>query len=155
MCSDECANIQDAAKAIEQLAVYPPGREALLHDPSVTDALQEVADKGWTDEAREHAAGALMALSDQQPAPDAVAFPERHLMMSCAFVRVCSDCMSLYLSACRSMGRPRDRQAHSQRAPGSRVQAMVRFVQVSLKTFALPVEILTICRLAQHEGQHG
>ena len=85
MCSDECANIQDAAKAIEQLAVYPPGREALLHDPSVTDALQEVADKGWTDEAQEHAAGALMALSDQHPVIGmGVDLDERHLMMSCA-----------------------------------------------------------------------
>ena len=154
----ESANIQDAAEAIEQLAVYPPGREALLQDPSVTDALQEVADKGWTDEAREHAAGALMALSDQQPAPDAVADPdERHMMMSCASIHACSDCIELMPAFCRSMGRPRDRQAHSQRAPGSRVQAMVRSVQVSLPeaSLALQLHILTICRLAQHEGQHG
>ena len=36
---------QDFAEAIEQLAVYPPGREALLQDPGVVDALQEVVDK--------------------------------------------------------------------------------------------------------------
>ena len=154
----ESANIQDAAEAIEQLAVYPPGREALLHDPSVMDALQEVADKGWTDEAREHAAGALMALSDQHPVIGIGVDPdERHLMMSCASIHACSDCIELMPAFCRSMGRPRDRQAHSQRAPGSRVQAMVRFVQVSLPeaSLALQLHILTICRLAQHEGQHG
>ena len=47
------------------------------------DALQEVVDKGWTDEAKEHAAGALMALSDHQPdAERAVAPDQRHVMMS-------------------------------------------------------------------------
>ena len=49
------------------------------------DALQEVADKGWTDEAREFAAGALTALSDHQPdAERAVDADQRHVMMSCA-----------------------------------------------------------------------
>ena len=84
MSSDESANIQDAAEAIEQLAVYPPGREALLQEPSVMDALREVVDKGWTDEAKEYAAGALMALSDHQPdAEHAVDPGQRHVMMSC------------------------------------------------------------------------
>ena len=74
---------QDFAEAIEQLAVYPPGREALLQDPTVLDALREVAEQGWTDEAREHAAGALMALSDHQPDERAVDLDQRHVMMSC------------------------------------------------------------------------
>ena len=74
---------QDFAEAIQQLAAFPPGREALLQEPSVVDALQEVVDKGWTDEAKEHAAGALMALSDHQPdAERAVAPDQRHVMMS-------------------------------------------------------------------------
>ena len=87
--------VQDAAEAIEQLAVYPLGREALLQDPTVLDALREVADKGWTDEAREHAAGALMALSDHQPdAERAVDLDQRHVMMSCESNSACqSDCM--------------------------------------------------------------
>ena len=44
-----------------------------------------MADKGWTEEAREHAAGALMALSDHEPDAGRVVDPEqRHVMMSCA-----------------------------------------------------------------------
>ena len=73
---------RDFAEAIEQLAVYRPGREALLQDPTVLDALREVADKGWTDEAKEYAAGALMALSDHQPDAERVV-DQRHVMMSC------------------------------------------------------------------------
>ena len=82
--------VQDAAEAIEQLAVYPPTREALLQDPTVLDALREVADKGWTDEAKEYAAGALMALSDHPPdAERAVDLDQRHLMMSCQSTSLC------------------------------------------------------------------
>ena len=120
---------QDFAEAIEQLAVYPPGREALLQDPSVMDALQEVADKGWTDEAREFAAGALTALADHQPdAERTVNADQRHVMMSCApplppsLRRDGLDGSSL---VDRPMGRARDCKAHRQRAPGSRVHAVV------------------------------
>ncbi len=40
---------RDAAEALQQLSVYPPGREALLADPTVSEALSEVADCGWSD----------------------------------------------------------------------------------------------------------
>ena len=53
---------QDFAEAIAQLAMFPPGREALLQDPTVVEALQQVAAQGWTDEARMHAESALTAL---------------------------------------------------------------------------------------------
>ena len=61
---------RDFAEAVQQLAVWKPGCEALLrHDtvrdgaaPSVVEALREVASNGWTEEARTCAAGALMAL---------------------------------------------------------------------------------------------
>ena len=33
---------QDYVEAIAQLALYPPGREALLRDPTVVEALQQV-----------------------------------------------------------------------------------------------------------------
>ena len=45
--------------------MYPPGREALLQDPTVTEALQQVAAEGWEQEARQHAQAALAALADQ------------------------------------------------------------------------------------------
>ena len=48
------------------------------------DALQEVVDKCWTDEAKEHAAGALMALSDHPPDAERAVAPggQRHVMTS-------------------------------------------------------------------------
>lgn len=59
--------MQDFAEAIAQLAMYPRGREALLHDPTVAEALQQVVAAGWTDEARLSAESALLAMSDRQP----------------------------------------------------------------------------------------
>ena len=73
---------RDAAEALQQLAVYPPGREALLSDPTVAEALSQVADSGWTGEAQECARGALSAMSDR----DAVAPVDEnhlHVMISC------------------------------------------------------------------------
>jgi hypothetical protein len=65
LCSVLCA--QDFAEAIAQLAMFPSGREALLHDPTVAEALQQVAAEGWTAEARSSAKSALLAMSDRQP----------------------------------------------------------------------------------------
>jgi len=76
---------QDIAEAIAQLAMCPPGREALLQDPSVVEALQQLAAEGWTEEARMYAESALRAMSDQ---PDAAGHgaqddeQARHIMMS-------------------------------------------------------------------------
>eukprot|EP01048_Picozoa_sp_COSAG05_P005045 COSAG05_NODE_290_length_12056_cov_14.204232_10_plen_452_part_00 len=50
--------------------MYPRGREALLVDPIVVQALQQVAKEGWEQEARQHARVALAALSDRQPAAE-------------------------------------------------------------------------------------
>jgi hypothetical protein len=58
---------QDFAEAIAQLAMFPPGREALLLDPTVAEALRQVAAEGWTAEAQAFAESALLALSDRQP----------------------------------------------------------------------------------------
>ena len=38
---------QDIAEAIAQLAVYRPGREALLEEPSVLEALRQVCRGAW------------------------------------------------------------------------------------------------------------
>ena len=75
---------QDFAEAIAQLAVFPPGREALLHDPTVTEALHQVAAAGWTNEARKHAEEALLAMSDRQPEVDhrQQGDAQKHVMLS-------------------------------------------------------------------------
>ncbi len=57
---------RDAAEAIAHLSMYPPGREALLQDPSVTTALQQVAVEGWAPEAQVHAQSALAALENRK-----------------------------------------------------------------------------------------
>ena len=54
------------AECFAQLAVFAPAREALRQDPSVTLALQAVAETGLSAEARKHADAALLALSDQE-----------------------------------------------------------------------------------------
>lgn len=76
---------RDFSEAIAQLAAYPPGREALLRDTSVVEALQKVATEGWTDEARQFAESALAALSDRQPAVGHVQHAgsdQKHIMLS-------------------------------------------------------------------------
>ena len=72
---------QDFAEALQQLAVYPPGREELLKDPAVAQALHEVAERGWTQEAQGCARGALLALSGREALSD-VDEDRRHLMIS-------------------------------------------------------------------------
>ena len=63
--------------------MYPPGREALLQDPTVAEALQRVAAEGWEEEARMHAQSALTALSDRQRDPDHEQAPDqKHVMVS-------------------------------------------------------------------------
>ena len=53
-------------ECLAQLAVFPAGREALRQNPSVRPALEAVAARGMSAEAREFAEGALMALSDKE-----------------------------------------------------------------------------------------
>ena len=61
--------------------MYPKGRAALLEDPAVADALQQVATGGWQEEARRHAQAALAALADRQPeAP--TPRQNKHVMLS-------------------------------------------------------------------------
>jgi hypothetical protein len=56
----------DFAAAMLQVAVSPAGRSALREaGRAVLDAVQEVADKGWSEEARRSARGTLAALADE------------------------------------------------------------------------------------------
>jgi hypothetical protein len=73
---------RDFAEAFAQLAMYGPGREVLLQDQSVVEALQRVAAEGWTDEAKLSAESALLAMSDRQPEPDHAQQGQKHIMLS-------------------------------------------------------------------------
>ena len=53
-------------ECLYQLAVFEPGREALQQDVSVSSALEAVAQIGLTEQSREFAAAALMALSEDK-----------------------------------------------------------------------------------------
>lgn len=54
------------AECLAQLAVFEPAREALRQDPSVTKALEAVAEAALSAEARQYAQAALLALSDKE-----------------------------------------------------------------------------------------
>jgi hypothetical protein len=73
------------AESFAQLAAFAPGREALLEDPDVKPALEEVRDKGLSEEAREFASAALLALSDKQL--ERVTEGQKHVMLSCESTR--------------------------------------------------------------------
>ena len=73
---------QDFAEAIAQLAMYPPGRDALLENPNVAEALQQVAVEGWTEEARLHAESALAALKPPEEHSEQVESGDKHVMVS-------------------------------------------------------------------------
>ena len=83
----------DFAEALAQLAMYPPGRAALLQEETVIEALQQVAAEGWTDEARRFAESALAALTDRKPSRDAAHIhqfqQQKHVMLSCECRAVC------------------------------------------------------------------
>ena len=75
-------------ECLAQIAVFrPDGREALMQDPSVCDALREVAESGLTDEARHHAESALLALSDTKLVN--IEEGQKHVMLSCTCVVHC------------------------------------------------------------------
>ena len=105
---------RDFAEALEQLAVFQPkGRDAILADPTAMEALQEVVERGWSEEARECAAGALSALSDRDRgamgggdgagagAGGEVDEERQHIMMSCEYLPGLRmpGCVSLSLAA--------------------------------------------------------
>ena len=50
------------AEALEQLALFEPGRDWMLQDGNILEALEEVVAKGMSSEAKEFARGALIAL---------------------------------------------------------------------------------------------
>ena len=71
----------NSTETLLQLALFPSGREALLAEPSVLEALRTVAERGMSAEAREHAESALLALSDKEMRPSCSDGP-KHIMLS-------------------------------------------------------------------------
>jgi hypothetical protein len=70
-----------SAEIVLQLALFPPGREALFHEAELQKALEQVAESGMTPEAREHAQGTLLALSDKEMQASDSKRP-KHIMLS-------------------------------------------------------------------------
>jgi hypothetical protein len=72
---------QHHAECLAQLAAFAPARETLRADPSVTPALEAVAEGGLTAEARQFAEAALLALSEKELHVDVEG--QKHVMLSC------------------------------------------------------------------------
>ena len=68
------------SEALEQLALFPAGREVLLSSQHAVAALEEVAERGMTPEAQGCAAGALVALKGF--APSQMDVVTKHVMLS-------------------------------------------------------------------------
>jgi hypothetical protein len=56
-------NQQTHAECFAQLALFPPGRDTLLENAAVSEALLAVAEQGMSEEAREYAKAALKSMS--------------------------------------------------------------------------------------------
>ena len=66
-----------------QLALFDPGRDYLQQHPSVLDALRMLTDKALTEDARQYAEGALMALLPPEAvAHHAIDVESLHVFMS-------------------------------------------------------------------------
>ena len=106
--------------------MYAPGREALLQDPTVAEALQQLAAEAWTEEARMNAESALLAMSDRQPETDHEHRDEgqQHIMMSyqwnCQVVRTTRWLRLIALVADRLLV-VAGSEAHRERASSSRL----------------------------------
>eukprot|EP01046_Picozoa_sp_COSAG06_P024338 COSAG06_NODE_1980_length_7926_cov_10.286061_2_plen_561_part_00 len=72
---------QHHTEAIAQLAVHDGSREALLHNGSVVPALQTVTKSGLSEQARELASAALLALSEKKL--EMATGGQKHVMLSC------------------------------------------------------------------------
>ena len=109
------------SEALQQLALFPPGREAILQEPSIVKALQEVAERGVTPEAREHAEVALLALSDKEMQASGSEGP-KHIMLSYQVRGDEASCLFLFrlLTLCAlaaaTVGLAADDPAHPQLA---------------------------------------
>lgn len=93
---------RDYSECLQQLALYPAGRDAMLEDESVVPALRQLSSADasvcWSSGAKQCASGALMALEQQQARQPESASPAtggakvgavgggRHVMLSYPWV---------------------------------------------------------------------
>ena len=71
---------QDAAECFLWLAQFLPGRELLAAAPAVMDALRAMTSEASTEEAKESAHGALMAIEGRTPVPEETV-SQKHIMV--------------------------------------------------------------------------
>ena len=77
------------AECIAQLALFTPGKDALLQNGSVLKVLRLLVETGWSEEAKDSGRAALLALSDKETTAGRVIHSEqanKHIMMSCTTV---------------------------------------------------------------------
>ena len=75
---------QHHCEALAQLSVHEDSRSALVQHPSVMPALEAVAKKGLTPQAREFAMAALVALRETKL--HMVVDGQKHVMLSCELI---------------------------------------------------------------------
>ena len=74
------------AECFMQLAVFPPGKAALLEHPEAIGALEALMEQGLTEDAKEFGRGSLFALRDTEQNRadgDGGALNQQHVMLSC------------------------------------------------------------------------
>ena len=72
---------RDAAECLMQLALFGPARDMLQQDATLLDTLRMLVDKAWTEEAKQYAEGALMALDPHEHEHE-IDVDALHVMMS-------------------------------------------------------------------------
>ena len=100
---------QHHCEALAQLSVHEDSRSALVQHPSVMPALEAVAKKGLTPQAREFAMAALVALRETKLHMKVDG--QKHVMLSCELIPMANHGFHAHRSltsvllygACRSM----------------------------------------------------
>jgi hypothetical protein len=69
-------------ECLQQLALFPSGRDRLLQDASVMSALEAVVERGLSAEAKDHARAALAALNGFAEREEDIRAANQHVMLS-------------------------------------------------------------------------
>jgi hypothetical protein len=77
---------RDFSECIQQISLFAP--DALRTATGVIDALDELVDKAWSEDAKDCGRGALMQLCPERIKHEVQAHDDLHLMMSCKWLSV-------------------------------------------------------------------